>query len=245
MKEALLDVLFRNRGQFGDVVPKSLLRKPHQELNLSEETIAYFRAHPELSFNPRDIINPHRCANLVKQILKVKRLVWCYGGWLEDRSALLQASYLKKERRFIHLGIDIVLPINTPVLTALNGKVHLSDTDYPEKGGWGNYIVLKHQLDGITFYSITGHLDNRSRLGEGRRVARGDIIGWVGNQVENGFWFPHTHFQFVSETEMEKTQKPFTLDGYGAKEILEYLRQHYPDPLVCLPMADLPKKKAT
>jgi len=136
----------------------------------------------------------------------------------------------------VRLEIDINIPVGTPVLAATDGIVHLVNSDYPEEGGWGNFVILEHQISGIKFYSIYGHLSKNSLIDTDLTVSGGEVIGLVGNQEENGFWFPHTHFQFISETEMRKRENPFTLDGYGPGKKWEYLRMHYPDPLVCLPM---------
>ena len=67
-------------------------------------------------------------------------------------------------------------------------------------------------------------------------IRSGEAVGRVGTTKENGFWFPHIHFQFISEKEMKRKEKPFTLDGYGSPKDLDYLRENYPNPLVVLPM---------
>ena|GEM_PF-1210290 len=245
MNENLLNLLFRNRFQFSDIVPKSFLKKPHLEINFPDTFLNYLRSNPELKLGPKDLINPEKCAQLVKKAQKELGVEWIYGGWLENRSVILQDSYLKKTKSWIHLGIDINLPIRTPIHAAADAVVHMVDSDYPEEGGWGNFVILRHQIENTFFYSISGHLSNKAIVSERQVVLRGDVIGYVGNTRENGFWFPHVHFQFISQEAMETHGSPFTLDGYGKLEDISYLRQHYPDPLVCLPMANLTKKKTT
>ena len=233
----LLDLLFQNRAQFHDVVPKSLLKKPHREVNLAEEFFQFLKRHPRLKISPKDAVDPKKSAQLVKRIHKELGLMWSYGGWLENREKLLAESYLKEKRLWIHLGIDINVPIGTPVLAALAGTVYKVDSDYSE-GGWGNFVILEHQLASTTFYSISGHLSEEVLVAKGQKVEKGAPLGTVGKTDENGFWFPHTHFQFISEIEMRRQEKPFKLDGYGSPKDLAYLRENYPDPLVCLPMAE-------
>jgi hypothetical protein len=245
MEPTLLELLFMNRSKFGDVVPKSFLKKPHAEINFPDAFLTYLKSHPEEKLSPRDVTDPEKCAKLVKRIQKELGVEWSFGGWLENRSVILQDSYLKTTKSWIHLGIDINLPVGTPIRAALNGTVHMVDSDYPEEGGWGTFVILEHKLNGTIFYSISGHLNKKRLVVKGQRISRGDVIGRVGNTEENGFWFPHVHFQFISEQEMRRREHPFTLDGYGKQKNLSYLRKHYPDPLVVLPMADLPKKKAT
>lgn len=245
VENRLLDLLFQNRARFHNVIPESLLRKPHREVNLAEEFLLFLKRHPRLKISPQEVVDPEKCARLVGKIHKDLELVWSYGGWLENRERLLTETYLKEAGSWIHLGIDINVPVGTPVLAAANGIVHLVDSDYPEEGGWGNFVIIEHKISGVIFYSIYGHLGSNGLVSQNETVMTGEPVGKVGSTKENGFWFPHTHFQFISETEMKARENPFTLDGYGKPEDLTYLRQHYPDPLVCLPMADIQKKKAT
>ena len=236
MENALLKLLFQNRALFHEVAPNSFFKKPHAELNLSGELIDFIRKHPKLKLSAKDAIDPYKCTGLVEQIHREKNLAWSYGGYLENRSVALQHSYLKETKCWLHLGIDINLPIGTPIHAALNGIVYAADSDYPEEGGWGNYIILEHQLAGVKFYSIYGHLSKNCLADQDQTISSGEIIGLVGNQEENGFWFPHAHFQFISETEMKRAGNPFTLDGYGSEKDLFYIKENYPDPLIALPM---------
>ena len=236
MGSALLKLLFQNRHLFHEVVPNSFFKKPHAELSLSEELISFLKKNPGLKLSTKDAIDPYKCTQLVEKIHKEKGLVWSYGGYLENRSVALQNSYLKKTKSWMHLGIDINLPIGTPVRSAFNGIVYMADSDYPEEGGWGNFVILEHQIAGVKFYSIYGHLSKKCLVDADQTISSGEIIGLVGNQEENGFWFPHTHFQFISEIEMHRRENPFTLDGYGSEKDLSYLKENYPDPLIALPM---------
>lgn len=234
---SLLRTLKDNKHLFSDVVPKEFLSKPHKHAGFSEELIRFFQAHPDLEFSPEDMVDPHKCARLVERVHKEGGLAWSYGGYLEDRSVILQGSYLRELENWMHLGIDINLPIGTAVLAAADGVVYKVDSDYPEEGGWGTYVILKHSMDGVIFYSIYGHLHKKALVKPGDKVLGGQVIGSVGDQSENGFWFPHLHFQMISEPEMKSKENPFTLDGYGSKKDLAYLKENYPDPLIVLPMA--------
>lgn len=234
----LLDLLFQNRA-IHDVVPKSLLKEPHREVNLAEEFFKFAKRHPKMKISAKDATNPKKYPKLVEKIHKELGIAWSYGGWLENRKKLFAETYLKETGAWIHLGIDINIPVGTPVLAVLDGKVYKIGSDYPEKGGWGCFVILEHKIDGVVFYSIYGHLASDDLLTNiGAEIKCGQRIGKVGAYEENGFWRPHTHFQFISKTEMRVHENPFTLDGYGKPEDLSYLRQHYPNPLICLPMGD-------
>ena len=239
MKPTLLDLLFLNRKLFSDVIPESFLRNRRREVNLAEEFFRFAKRHPKLKLSAKDAVNPKRYPKIVEMVHKELGIEWSYGGWLENRKQLFADTYLKETGAWIHLGIDINVPVGTPVLAALVGKIHKVGSDYPEKGGWGCFVVVEHKIEGVVFYSIYGHLASDDLLTNlGSEVTGGQMLGKVGAYEENGFWRPHTHFQFISAQEMRLRENPWTLDGYGKPEDLSYLRRHYPNPLVCLPIAE-------
>ncbi len=74
-----------------------------------------------------------------------------------------------------HLGVDYAAPTGTPVVSVADGKVVYAGW----KGGYGNYVRIKHAGGCYTAY---GHL---SRFGKGIRrgvtVDQGQVIGYVGS----------------------------------------------------------------
>ena len=58
-------------------------------------------------------------------------------------------------------------------------------------------LAHRHVLDGVPLYALHGHLDGRSSAAAkvGARVRRGEVIGRMGPEAENGGWPPHLHFQ--------------------------------------------------
>ncbi len=74
-----------------------------------------------------------------------------------------------------HLAIDYAAPTGTPVVAIGAGTVI---SRYYDKGGYGNYIQIKHPNGYITGY---GHLSKFAQgLQVGKRVEQGEIIGYVG-----------------------------------------------------------------
>jgi murein DD-endopeptidase MepM/ murein hydrolase activator NlpD len=72
----------------------------------------------------------------------------------------------------------------TPDVAVVNGIMEA------EFGGLGGISVWLHGDDGVSYYYA--HL---SRIeGPNRRVARGDVIGYVGNTGNAAGGPPHTHF---------------------------------------------------
>lgn len=89
-----------------------------------------------------------------------------------------------------HKGVDYAAPTGTRVKATADGIVEFAG----RQGGYGNLIVLRHQSKITTWY---GHLSGFAQgLHKGKRVAQGDIIGYVGaTGVATG---PHLHYEFRS-----------------------------------------------
>lgn len=86
-----------------------------------------------------------------------------------------------------HHGIDYGAPTGTPIESAGSGVVKYAGW----KGGYGNYIEIRHNNGYTTAY---GHL---SRMGKGIRtgskISQGDVIGYVGSTgISTG---PHLHYE--------------------------------------------------
>ncbi|PIS47059.1 MAG: hypothetical protein COT17_05335 [Elusimicrobia bacterium CG08_land_8_20_14_0_20_51_18] len=86
-----------------------------------------------------------------------------------------------------HLGIDYAAGTGTPVSSVADGTVVWKGW----KGGYGNFIEVKHSSGYITSY---GHLSRYARgLRTGRRVSQGQVIGYVGSTgISTG---PHLDFR--------------------------------------------------
>jgi len=85
--------------------------------------------------------------------------------------------------------------------------------------GWGNLIRVEHRLaDGLEFWSLYGHLDERYvRVGE--TVSRGQTIATVGS---TGTVSPHLHF--------ELRKAPFPAAEFPCSRTEWQVRANYYDP---------------
>lgn len=136
------------------------------------------------------------------------------GGYAEhrtvySRSRRFDAKYPGDEPRRLHLGVDIWGKHYTPVMAPLDGIVH----SYAFNNLYGDYgatIVLTHQLDGLVFHTLYGHLslDDLKDLEEGQRIEKGDIFAEFGIPLENGHWPPHLHFQVIMDLQGMKGDYP-------------------------------------
>jgi len=82
----------------------------------------------------------------------------------------------------------------------LDGSIH-SFQDNAIPGDYGPTIILEHEIDGVNFYTLYGHLsrDSLKFLEVGQQISRGEPIAKLGKMEENGGWFPHLHFQVMTD----------------------------------------------
>jgi murein DD-endopeptidase MepM/ murein hydrolase activator NlpD len=87
-----------------------------------------------------------------------------------------------------HKGVDYGAPTGTRVKATADGVVEVAGPH----GGYGNLVVLRHQTKYTTWY---GHLSAIAKgLRKGKRVAQGEVIGFVGaTGLATG---PHLHYEF-------------------------------------------------
>lgn len=85
-----------------------------------------------------------------------------------------------------HLGVDFSAPAGTAVRAIGPGRVQFSGW----QGGFGNHVELDH---GDRFVSAYSHLQRiADGIAGGQHVARGQLLGWVGQSgLATG---PHLHF---------------------------------------------------
>ncbi len=136
------------------------------------------------------------------------------GGYNElrsvySRSRIFDGSTATHEPRRLHLGVDIWGPAGTPVFAPLGGMIH-SFAFNNNYGDYGATLVLLHQLDGIPFYTLYGHISLKDieALREGQYMIRAQEIGHFGKPFENGHWPPHLHFQIIFDLSVYKGDYP-------------------------------------
>ncbi|MPR35609.1 peptidoglycan DD-metalloendopeptidase family protein [Salmonirosea aquatica] len=125
------------------------------------------------------------------------------GGYDEHRVIYRRSAHFgdyAEEGRCIHLGVDIWADALTPVYAPLPGVVH-SVAFNDNFGDYGPTIILRHELDGMAFHTLYGHLtlDSLQEIAEGNEIQAGQHIAAIGNYPENGHWPPHLHFQLITD----------------------------------------------
>jgi peptidoglycan LD-endopeptidase LytH len=136
------------------------------------------------------------------------------GGYAEHRtvyniSKVFDAATPGDEPRRLHLGTDIWGKPHTAVMAPLHGIVH-SFAFNNRVGDYGATIILSHPLEGISFYTLYGHLSLSSikNMQEGDRIEKGDVFAEFGIPAENGSWPPHLHFQVIEDIKEWKGDYP-------------------------------------
>lgn len=162
--------------------------------------------------------------------LKLKNKKYGIGGYLEKRAIYRRSEVFATEEssfRNIHLGIDIWAQAGAPVYAPMNGRVH----SFHDNAGFGNYgptIILEHEINGKTLYTLHGHLflKDLDQLEIGKEYKAGDLLCHVGPFPENGDWPPHLHFQLMWDLGGNWGDYP----GVAAEKDLEFYRENCPDP---------------
>ncbi len=145
-------------------------------------------------------------SNWVSETLSSQQASFGIGGYNENRVLYRRSELFSgEEARSIHLGIDIWGPAGTAIYAPLGGMVH-SFAFNNQFGDYGATIILLHQIETISFYTLYGHLSlaDLSKVQEGAYISRGQIVGHFGNTDENGQWPPHLHFQVIEDIEFKE-----------------------------------------
>jgi murein DD-endopeptidase MepM/ murein hydrolase activator NlpD len=121
---------------------------------------------------------------------------WTSGGF----------GCVRDDGRQLHEGLDIRClqrdkrgEPTDPVMATADGMVVYFSTK-PSLSNYGNYIVVRHVVEGIEIYSLYAHLrEVRPGLQTGQTVKAGEVIGIMGrtsNTAERiASWRAHTHFE--------------------------------------------------
>ncbi|HSM07212.1 MAG TPA: aminotransferase class III-fold pyridoxal phosphate-dependent enzyme [Longimicrobiales bacterium] len=127
------------------------------------------------------------------------------GRYLEPRAFYLTDLFAgrpgdPRERRTVHLGIDLFDRAGAEVRAPLAGRV-ASVRDNGAGLDYGPTVILEHDGPAGPFWTLYGHLERASVEGleVGTPVAAGQVIAHLGPFPENGDWPPHLHFQILTD----------------------------------------------
>ena len=222
----LPSLLARHRGTFASVLPTFPLSTTHV-------VPLDFTANNPLLAHPERLRDTFVFDAVVDEMLTQQGASVGIGGYLENRVIYRRSPHFEAatEPRSLHLGVDVWVPAGTPVAAPLAGVVH-SLADNTNFGDYGPTIILQHELEGVTFFSLYGHLTRTDLVGlaPGQAVAAGQVIAHVGPHPENGDWPPHLHFQLMVDMQGRWGDFP----GVAPPSERAYWAALCPDPMLVL-----------
>ena len=157
-----------------------------------------------------------------------------FGGYQEIRNLYQRSRVFKadnSEERNIHIGLDLWINESASIHAALGGTIH-SLQNNTALGDYGPTIIIQHDLEGIVFHTLYGHLSEES-LNEkqvGDRIAQGEQFANLGLPPINGDYAPHLHFQIIMDMENNFGDYP----GVCSSTRLNHYTTNCPDPNLLL-----------
>ena len=155
--------------------------------------------------NGRDTDDTADFTDRVFRGMRAKGITLGIGRFLEPRAFYLTPAFSgregdPRERRTIHLGIDLFDEPGAVVHAPLGGRVK-SVRDNSDRLDYGPTVILEHDSPDGPFWTLYGHLQRTSvgNLSAGDPVEAGQIIARIGPYPENGGWPPHLHFQIMTD----------------------------------------------
>tara|TARA_R110000868_G_scaffold108031_4_gene295168 strand:+ start:4568 stop:5251 length:684 start_codon:yes stop_codon:yes gene_type:complete len=170
----------------------------------------------------------------IERYLSLNNSKVAFGGYNEERNLYKRSVIFKDDataERNMHIGLDLWIKAGTPILAALDGKVH--SFNYNDSfGDYGPTIILEHKIENHIFYTLYGHLSLESLedLQIGRFFKKGQSIGTLGDASVNGDYSPHLHFQVIKNIANNLGDYP----GVCSKNDLPLYLENCPDPNLLL-----------
>jgi murein DD-endopeptidase MepM/ murein hydrolase activator NlpD len=211
-----------------------------QQVKVIDSTIPYSQYTPldlsaaNLELNQLNISDATEFETYIEKLLTKNKASVAYGGYNETRNLYKRSSAFNdsnSDERNIHIGLDLWIKAGTPVLAALDGKVHSFQYNNIV-GDYGPTIILEHQIKNQTFYTLYGHLSLESitSLKVGDFFKKGATLATLGDSSVNGDYAPHLHFQIIKNIEDNFGDYP----GVCSQNKLAYYLENCPDPNLLL-----------
>ena len=222
----LEDCLKANRDQFAPVVPFEAGKDKLLQFDFTENN---------QTLEPDIISDTDQFIHYINRQLEESGARYGIGGYAEhrtfySRSSVFDAKDGTEPRRF-HLGVDIWGKPHTRVMAPVDGLVH-SHGFRTALGDYGAVIILVHNINGIRFHTLYGHLSLNSlkNIQDGDHIRKGEVFAELGLPFENGQWPPHLHFQVINDMQGLKSDYPGVC-RFSERE--QYLK-NCPDPELIL-----------
>ena len=179
-------------------------------------------------FDTIDVRDQKGFQKLLDDMMKDK-YTWGVSSYFENRERVLSdCPQMVEEKRFYHLGLDVIVPLGTPLQAPLDARVKESGYEAGE-GNYGAHVLLMHESPNFeTFYSFYGHLNKEKLPVVGTKFTAGEAFSYIGDFHENGNWFYHTHLQVITQKGLDQG---YISKGYCAAKDLALMDLLCPSPL--------------
>jgi len=189
--------LVKIKNEIGRLLPDEFYESPPLILDLSPNN----QELKQLGVTKIDPATMSVLGNYIDERMRQHKTKVAIGKYNEQRLGYDTILFTNQEEpRTIHLGIDVFVPSGTPLRSPLNGKVHsFKFNDRPLD--YGPAIILVHEIEGVEFYTLYGHLslDSIENLKVGQEIVKGTTFARVGTRPTNGDWHPHVHFEIITD----------------------------------------------
>ena len=108
------------------------------------------------------------------------------ANWIMPCNGRIVGYYGEKRPTHIHNGIDIAVPVGTPLKAVADGII----VEARNADGYGKFVVIEHNISGKIITSEYGHI-LRWTVSKGQKVKQGQIIAISGNEGRSQG--PHCH----------------------------------------------------
>lgn len=179
----------------------------------------------------------HSFADEIAQQAQLMNAQMVIGRYAEQRFIYQDKdNFADSQQRTLHLGLDLGVAATTAIYAPLDGSIH-SIANHQGDGDYGPTIILHHQLEGYSFYTLYGHLATAclSQHQVGDKIQAGEQFARVGTTQENGGWAPHLHLQIINDMGSYTDDYPGVVDP---QEQTFYLN-NCPNPNLILKRRDL------
>ena len=118
----------------------------------------------------------------------VNRILPQSKSWIMPCNGPIVGGYGEPRSTHVHNGIDIAVPVGTPIKAVADGTVYYAGANDPK--GYGQYVIITHKVEGEFVTSEYGHLSSWN-VNAGQQIEQGQIIAKSGNTGHSHG--PHLH----------------------------------------------------
>ena len=162
---------------------------PH-DVDFTSTNSAYAQVREDLDYLESELVDLEQKSRVLERFYDENVLmlastpsIWPVRGYLSSTFGYRKDPFTGQ--RQMHPGLDISTPSGRPVVATGDGIVSYAS----RRGSYGNVVVIDHKFGLMTRYAHLSGFGTRA----GRRVKRGDVIGYVGNTGRSRA--PHLHYE--------------------------------------------------